>query len=69
MYYRVNGKPMREEYVETEKTPPKGTSDNKPGFPFWLLIVIFFVIIGCGLGLLFKLGQKEKGQDFGFQFY
>ena len=68
MYYRDKGKPIREEYVETKK-PPKESSEDKSGFPFWLLIVIIVVVVGCGLGLLFTLRQKEKGQDFGFQFY
>ena len=70
MYYRVNGQ-IVEEYKEipAKNDPDVPHDPDEPVFPLWLLMIIVVVIIACGLWLLFCLRRKEKGQDFGFQFY
>ncbi len=63
MYYRVNG--IVENY---DKDTPK-QDKPKQVFPIWLLILIIGLIIACCLWLLFCVTKKNRGQDFGFQFY
>ena len=85
MYYRKNGKPIKEENVEPrtkmrtqpletqplETQPLRTTEEEKKGtsFPVWLLLIIIAIILAIGLGLLFMLRRKNTGQTFGFRFY
>ena len=75
MYYRENGKPIKEKYVEpltkSKAQPLRTTKGGEKGttFPLWLLLTIIAIILAVGLGLLYMLRKKKTGQSFGFRFY
>jgi hypothetical protein len=65
MYYRVNGKPVIEEYAETFEKDKK----SKNVFPLWLLILIIAVLICTCLLFLWYERHQANSQEFGFAFY
>lgn len=60
MYYRINDKPVRENY---------GFSGKEKCFPLWALILIIALVVFLAGFLIWKMSQKTTTQNFGFRFY